>query len=161
LAIRLLRQVAGEDSSQQSTRYTKILICRSARVKYQFINEHRFEFGVATMCCVLMVARAGFYCWLHKLLSDKAIEDTRLLKLIKASYDASHGIKVLRDYKAPRVIQGRASIVAPNRLERGFTVNTPDTVWVTNITYIRTCEACWPLSNFRKNRLAAFLSLRF
>jgi putative transposase len=89
------------------------------------------------MCCVLMVARAGFYCWLHKLLSDKAIEDTRLLKLIKASYDASHGIKVLRDYKAPRVIQGRASIVAPNRLERGFTVNTPDTVWVTNITYIR------------------------
>ena len=50
---------------------------------------------------------------------------------------SSHGIKVLRGYKAPRVIQGRPSIVAPNRLERGFTVNTPDTVWVTNITYIR------------------------
>ena len=82
--MRLLCQVAGEDSSQQSTRYTKILICRSARVKYPFINEHRFEFGVATMCRVLMVARAGFYCWLHKLLSDKAIVDTRLLKLLKA-----------------------------------------------------------------------------
>jgi putative transposase len=123
------------------------------------------------MCRVLMIARAGFYFWLHKPLSDKAIEDTRLLKLIKTSYDASHGIyganrvvldlkelgeqcgrnrvakimrnhgiKALRGYKAPRVIQGRPSIVAPNRLERGFTINTPDTVWVTDITYIRTWQ---------------------
>jgi putative transposase len=105
--MRLLCQVAGEDSSQQSTRYTKILICRSARVKYPFINEHRFEFGVATMCRVLMVARAGFYCWLHKLLSDKAIEDTRLLKRIKVSYDASHGI-----YGAKRVVLDLKSLVS-------------------------------------------------
>jgi putative transposase len=51
------------------------------------------------MCRVLMIARAGFYFWLHKPLSDKAIEDTRLLKLIKTSYDASHGI-----YGANRVV---------------------------------------------------------
>lgn len=104
-----------------------------------------------------------------KPLSDRAIEDTRLLQLIRASYAASGGvygarrvfldlremgencgknrvakimrankIKALRGYKAPRSISGRPSIIAPNRLERAFTVERPDQAWVTDITYIRT-----------------------
>jgi len=52
------------------------------------------------MCRVLKVARAGFYAWLHKPLSDRAIEDQRLLELIRASYDASRGV-----YGAMRVFQ--------------------------------------------------------
>lgn len=55
-------------------------------------------FHVVTMCRVLQVARSGFYQWLHKPLSDRALEDLRLLKLIRASYAASHGI-----YGSPRV----------------------------------------------------------
>lgn len=50
------------------------------------------------MCRVLGVTRSGFYAWLHRPLSDRAIEDLRLLKLIRASWDASGGI-----YGAPRV----------------------------------------------------------
>jgi putative transposase len=50
------------------------------------------------MCRVLRVTRSGFYAWLHKPLSDRAIEDVRLLELIRASYAASHGI-----YGSPRV----------------------------------------------------------
>jgi putative transposase len=50
------------------------------------------------MCRLLDVARSGFYKWLHKPLSDRAIEDLRLLELIRASYAASHGI-----YGSPRV----------------------------------------------------------
>jgi putative transposase len=50
------------------------------------------------MCRVLRVTRSGFYAWLHKPLSDRAIEDLRLLELIRASYAASHGI-----YGSPRV----------------------------------------------------------
>lgn len=49
-------------------------------------------------------------------------------------------IKALRGYKAPRVIHGRPSLLAPNRLERAFTVAVPDQVWVTDITYIRTWQ---------------------
>ncbi len=49
-------------------------------------------------------------------------------------------IKALRGYKAPRRIKGRPSIIAPNRLQREFTVGTPDQVWVTDITYIRTWQ---------------------
>jgi len=124
-----------------------------------------------TMCRVLNVARSGFYAWLCKPLSDRAIEDQRLLVQIRASYVASSGvygsprifldlreagetcgrhriarimrankIKALRGYKAPRMIAGRPSIIAPNRLQREFTVEQPDRVWVTDITYIRTWQ---------------------
>jgi len=46
----------------------------------------------------------------------------------------------LRGYKAPRAIAGRPSIIAPNRLQRQFTVERPDHAWVTDITYIRTWQ---------------------
>ncbi len=123
------------------------------------------------MCRVLRVSRSGFYQWLHKPLSDRAIEDQRLLTLIRASYAASggvygaprvfqdlreagetcgkhrvakimriHKIKAIRGYKAPRAIAGRPSIIAPNKLQREFTVEKPDVVWVTDITYLRTWQ---------------------
>jgi putative transposase len=123
------------------------------------------------MCRVLGVTRAGFYMWLHKPLSARAIEDQRLLPLIRHSYIASsgvygarrvfldlreageicgihkverimrtHKIQALRGYKAPRTIVGRPSIIAPNTLSREFTVDRPDRVWVTDITYIRTWQ---------------------
>jgi len=31
-------------------------------------------------------------------------------------------------------------VIAPNRLQRQFTVDRPDSAWVTDITYIRTWE---------------------
>jgi putative transposase len=123
------------------------------------------------MCRVLQASRSGFYQWLHKPLSNRAIEDLRLLELIRTSYAASQGIygsprvfldlrelgetcgvhrvakimkthriKAVRGYKAPRVIAGRPSIIAPNRLNRAFTVSDVDQAWVTDITYIRTWQ---------------------
>jgi putative transposase len=136
-----------------------------------FINEHRDEFGIATMCRVLRASRSGFYQWLHQPLSDRAIEYQRLLGLIRASYVASSGvygaprvfldlreigetcgkhrvarimrinkIRALRGYQAPRLVAGRPSMVAPNTLQRGFTVEQPDRAWVTDITYVRTWQ---------------------
>lgn len=123
------------------------------------------------MCRVLRVSRGGFYQWLDKPLSDRAIEDERLLGQIRDSYVASGGvygyrrvlgdlreagetcgkhrvakimranrIKAVRGYKAPRHIAGRPSILAPNRLQRRFHVDQPDQAWVTDITYLRTCQ---------------------
>ena len=140
-------------------------------MKYRFINDHRHEFRVASLCRVLRVSRGGFYQWVHKPLSDKAQEDQRLLDLIRHSYHASsgvygyrrvlgdlrevgelcskhrvakimraHKIKAIRGYKAPRRIVGRPSIIAPNRLQRQFTVDAPDQAWVTDITYLRTWQ---------------------
>ena len=141
-------------------------------MKYAFIVDHRQEFDVAVMCRVLKVARSGFYAWQQMPLSDRAIEDQRLLGLIRASYAASHGvygsprvfldlrevgercskhrvarimrqhkIKAVRGYQTPRMIAGgRPSIIAPNTLQREFTVDQPNRVWVTDVTYIRTWQ---------------------
>ncbi len=49
-------------------------------------------------------------------------------------------IKAVRGYKAPCRIAGRPSVVAPNRVQRQFTVVRANQVWVTDITYIRTWQ---------------------
>lgn len=51
-----------------------------------------------------------------------------------------HRIKAVRGYKAPRRIAGRPSVVAPNRVQRQFTVVRANQIWVTDITYIRTWQ---------------------
>ncbi|NCF62697.1 MAG: IS3 family transposase [Gammaproteobacteria bacterium] len=61
-------------------------------MKYQFINEHRHEHPVRTMCRVLRVSSSGFYEWFGRPLSNHAREDQRLLVLIRASYAASGGV---------------------------------------------------------------------
>ena len=50
------------------------------------------------MCRVLGVAPSGYYAWLQQPVSNRAQEDARLLRLIRTSFVASHGI-----YGAPRV----------------------------------------------------------
>jgi putative transposase len=68
------------------------------RSAYEFIKAHRTQYSVQMMCRVLEVAPSGYYAWLQQPLSHHAEEDVRLLRLIRASFTASHGI-----YGAPRV----------------------------------------------------------
>lgn len=51
-----------------------------------------------------------------------------------------HKIRAVRGYKRPRPLAGRPSLIAPNRLQQAFTVDAPNKVWVTDITYIRTWQ---------------------
>ena len=51
-----------------------------------------------------------------------------------------NGIKAIHGYKIPRGPFGRPSVIAPNKLQREFTVAQPDRAWVTDITYIRTWQ---------------------
>ena len=74
------------------------LTAGSVRQIYKFIEAHRHEHSVQVMCRVLGVARSGYYDWLQHPISNRAKEDARLLRLIRASFKASHGI-----YGAPRV----------------------------------------------------------
>jgi len=123
------------------------------------------------MCRVLRVHRSGYYAWLKNPLSERAIEDRRLLALIKASHEATDGVygspRVFKDLreagetcgrhrvarimkanrikgitvrKRPRYKAGAPSRLAPNRLDREFTVDAPNKVWATDITYIRTWQ---------------------
>src|SRR5499427_9781932 len=68
------------------------------RSVYEFIKTHREQYSVQMMCRVLEVAQSGYYDWLQQPVSNRAQEDARLLRLIRTSFIASHGI-----YGAPRV----------------------------------------------------------
>jgi len=65
---------------------------------YEFISAHRKSYDVRTMCNALGVTRSGYYAWLQNPTSRRAQEDARLLRLIRASVKASHGV-----YGSPRV----------------------------------------------------------
>lgn len=68
------------------------------RRKYAFIKAHRKQFPVEVMCRELGVAPSGYYEWLRCPLTKRAVENARLLRVIRASFTASQGI-----YGAPRV----------------------------------------------------------
>ncbi|WP_202815819.1 IS3 family transposase [Enterobacter hormaechei] len=169
--LKLRAQLKRTEEERDILKKGRAVLCKGARLKYRFINEHRTVWGVMTMCRVLNVARAGFYAWLHNPVSARDKDNQRLLMLIRDSYSLSGGvygyrrvhgdlneigetcgknrvgrimqqnqIKAVRGYKAPRRIAGRPSVVAPNRVQRQFTVVRANQVWVTDITYIRTWQ---------------------
>ncbi|MGL5457638.1 MAG: IS3 family transposase [Citrobacter telavivensis] len=169
--LKLRAQLKRTEEERDILKKGRAVLCKGARLKYRFINEHRTVWGVMTMCRVLNVARAGFYAWLHNPVSARDKDNQRLLMLIRDSYSLSGGvygyrrvhgdlneigetcgknrvgrimqlnrIKAVRGYKAPRRIAGRPSVVAPNRVQRQFSVVRANQVWVTDITYIRTWQ---------------------
>jgi putative transposase len=86
------------------------------RATYAFIRAHQQQYSVEPMCRVLDVAPSGYYAWLKKPLSNRAKEDARLLRLIRASFTASQGI-----YGAPRVfldLREAGETCSKHRVER-------------------------------------------
>ena len=71
---------------------------RNVRRIYEFIKEYQDQYSIERLCRLLEVARSGYYAWLREPVSKRAQEDARLLRLIRASFIASHGV-----YGAPRV----------------------------------------------------------
>jgi|SRR5581483_4984472 len=76
---------------------TKLSTGKVRRI-YQFIKTNARQYNVRKLCRLLQVAPSGYYAWLQSPVSDRVIEDARLLRLIRAFFVASHGI-----YGAPRV----------------------------------------------------------
>mgnify|MGYP001432765587 FL=1 len=67
---------------------------------------------------------------------DESSGSNRVLKIMK-----NNSIATVRGYKRHKSYgRGGPQIVPPNHLNREFIVNTPDTCWVTDITYIRTWQ---------------------
>ena len=141
-------------------------------MKYAFIDAHRAEFSVRSMCRVLMVHFSGFYAWTKQPLSPRGQEDVRQTDLMRQAWSDSgkvYGYRKLHDdlrdqgetcshnriarlaslagiaaqigYKRrPGRYGGKPAVVADNTLDRKFEVDTPDRVWVTDITYIKSHE---------------------
>jgi putative transposase len=62
------------------------------RATYALIKAQSATFPVQVLCRVLEVAPSGYYAWLKQPLSNRAQEDARLLRLIRASFVASQGV---------------------------------------------------------------------
>ncbi|HHT5677194.1 TPA: IS3 family transposase [Raoultella planticola] len=169
--LRLKAQLKRTEEERDILKKGSAVLCKGARLKYRFINDHREIWSIVTMCRVLKVARAGFYFWIHNPVSAGEKDNQRLLALIRDSYTLSGGVygyrrihgdlreigevcsrnrvaKIMRKnriqaihgYKVPRGTRGRPSLIAPDRVQREFTVVKPNQVWVTDITYIRTWQ---------------------
>lgn len=134
--------------------------------------EHRPVFSVRAMCRCLQLHPSGFYAWVKKPISHRALEDERQTKLLKDAWEESgniYGYRKLHDdlcdlgetccpnrvarlarlagisaqigYKRrPGKYGGKPSVVVDNTLDRQFDVQAPNSVWVTDITYIKTHE---------------------
>ena len=94
------------------------MIKRKRRVRqiYPFIEAHRHQHSAEAICRVLEVAPSGNYEWLKHPISNRLHEDARLLRLIRASFVASHGI-----YGAARVfldLREAGETCSKHRVER-------------------------------------------
>ncbi len=134
--------------------------------------EHRPVFSVRAMCRCLQLHPSGFYAWVKKPISHRALEDERQTKLLKDAWEESgniYGYRKLHDdlcdlgetccpNRVARLARlagisaqigykrrlgkygGKPSVVVDNTLDRQFDVQAPNSVWVTDITYIKTHE---------------------
>lgn len=69
-------------------------------MKYTFIKLHRPQFNVRAMCRMLRVHPSGFYAWLKRPFSNRAIEDKRQIELLKDAWEESgkvYGYRKLHD----------------------------------------------------------------
>ncbi|WP_207907341.1 IS3 family transposase [Paucimonas lemoignei] len=132
--LRLRAQMRRVEEERDLLKKGRAVLCQGARVKYRFMNEHRHQYSIVLMCRVLKVTRAGFYQWLHKPLSDRAIEDQRLLGVIRDSYAASGGVygsnRVFGDLREAGETCGRhrvARIMRVNKIKalRGYKAPRP------------------------------------
>ena len=133
------------------------------------MSENRARYPIAVMCRVLGVSPSGYYAWVKRPASARALTDAALTAEISAAHAASKGT-----YGAPRLqidlaeagirvsrkrvarlmrnaglagVSRRKSTVttvrdgarqAPDLVDRNFTADQPNMLWVADITYIPT-----------------------
>lgn len=84
--------------------------------RFEFIHRYGPTFGVVFLCSWLSVSRSGYYAWVKRDLSQRALDDQSLLKRIKDIFIASKG-----RYGSPRVYKSLLAAgiaVGKKRVER-------------------------------------------
>jgi putative transposase len=134
------------------------------------VKANQAAYSVATLCRVLEVSASGYYAWLNRPRSRRAVEDDMLLDRIKASHAQSGGTygrpRIHEDLKEAGLRVGGKRVArlmrlaeiegvtrrkrkgltrrdpharpAPDLVDRNFTADGPDRLWVADITYVPT-----------------------
>jgi putative transposase len=136
-----------------------------------YIDQHRDEFGVESICKVLQVAPSTYYAAKRREPSARAVRDAAMMqvlmvlwvanrkvygahKLWKAARRAGHDIgrdqvaRLMRSMQIEGVGRQRRKVFttrqdpdalrAPDLVNRNFTADRPDALWVTDLTYVPT-----------------------
>ena len=85
-------------------------------MRYAFVAEYRSVFSVRTMCRCLRIHPSGFYAWLKRPFSKRAIEDKRQTKLIEDAWKDSGKVYGYRKLHDDLCDQGESC--CPNRVAR-------------------------------------------
>jgi putative transposase len=130
--------------------------------RFAFIDREKAHHDVAALCRLLKVSRSGFYAWLSRPPSARALADEVLTVQIRAAYDANR-----RVYGAPRIhaeladagvqvgrkrvarLMRQAELVGCHRRKRSFSItrvdrrfvaSAPNQLWVADVTYVPTVQ---------------------
>lgn len=138
-----------------------------------YIDGHREEFGVESICKVMQIAPSTYYAAKRRQLapSDRAVRDVAMMqvlmvlwvankkvygahKLWKAARRAGHDIgrdqtaRLMRELDIRGISRRRKKVFttvadpdatrAPDLVNRNFTADRPDALWVTDLTYVPT-----------------------
>jgi putative transposase len=133
------------------------------------VSENRARYPIAVMCRVLDVSTSGYYAWVKRPPSVRAVNDAALTAKIRTAHAASNGTygaprlqidlaeagirvgrkrvaRLMRNAGLAGVSRRRRTITtardgtrqAPDLVDRNFTVDRPNLLWVADITYIPT-----------------------
>ncbi|NIV96093.1 IS3 family transposase [candidate division KSB1 bacterium] len=83
---------------------------------FSWMEMHHSTFSVKGMCNFFDVSRSGFYEWLSRPESGRAIEEKKIVKEIKMIHEETHGT-----YGSPRMtveLNSRGQSISKNRVER-------------------------------------------
>lgn len=141
-------------------------------MRFAFIDEHRSQYPIASLCRNLEVSKAGYYAWRERVPSARAKADVALCTKISTIHRNSRGNygspmihaelkatglrisrkRIARLMKLKQItgkkrrafrvttMSSHAYPIAPNLLERRFSVSKPNIAWVADITYFSTKE---------------------
>ncbi len=136
---------------------------------YRFVWAEKAVFPVVVMCGTLGVSCSGYYEWIGRPLSPRAIADQEIAAALKtqhAEHERRYGSRrhqralkqdvgrnrVRRLMKSSNLVAKQTrrfvvttnskhdNLVAPNLLDRQFQPPSPNHSWVGDITYLPTCE---------------------
>jgi len=85
-------------------------------MKYEFVEEYRYEHRIDRMCRVLEVSRSGYYRWWRKREKKREARDKAMLEQIKKAYERGRGT-----YGSPRItaeLNAQGIVCSENRIAR-------------------------------------------
>ena len=85
-------------------------------MRYALIKGHHQQFNVRSMCSMLTVHPSGFYAWLKRPFSKRALENKRQTDLLKEAWEDSGKVYGYRKLHDDLSDQGEAC--CPNRVAR-------------------------------------------